>query len=186
MIDRRIAERRNEEQQLRAKLASYQSRLEAAPARESEMTELMRDYETLKTSYTDLLKKSQSSKLALSLEQRQIGEQFKIVDGARLPERPFSPNRPRVMILGAVAGLGLGLGLVALLEYRDSTYKTDDDVVMALALPVLAMIPAMVTRAEERVRVRRRRLLVGVTVMASVLVAAGLVAWKLRLLEAWM
>ncbi len=44
--------------------------------------------------------------------------------------------------MGAVAGLGLGLGLVALLEYRDATYKTDDDVVMALALPVLAMIPA--------------------------------------------
>ncbi len=182
VIDRRIAERQTEEQQLRAKLAGYQSRLEESPARETELTELMRDYDTLKTTYTDLLKKSQSSKLALNLEQRQIGEQFRIVDGARLAERPFSPNRPRIIIMGAVAGLGLGLGLVALLEYRDATYKTDDDVVMALALPVLAMIPAMVTRAEERASTRRRRLL-GVTVMASVLVAAGLVVWKLRLLR---
>ena len=148
------------------------------------MTELMRDYETLKATYTDLLRKSEDSKLAVNLERRQIGEQFKIIDGARLPEKPFSPDRPRNIGMGAVMGLGLGLALVGFLEYRDSTLKTDDDVVVSLALPVLALIPAMVTKAEERASVRRRRL-VAVTSVAGIMAAAGAVVWKLQLLERW-
>ncbi len=92
-------------------------------------------------SYNDLLRKSESSKLAVNLERRQIGEQFKIIDGARLPEGAVSPNRPKIIALGAALGLGLGLALVAFFEYRDSSMKTDDDVVTALALPVLARLP---------------------------------------------
>lgn len=183
-IDRRLAGRQPDEQRLRNNLAAYQARVDAAPGRESEMVELMRDYETLKTSYTDLLRKSEASTLAVNLERRQIGEQFKIVDGARLPERPISPDRPRTMVLGALAGLALGLGIVGFLEYRDSTLKTDDDVVTALALPVLAMIPALATRAEAQSRTRRRRLL-AVTSVVGILAAIGLAVWKLRLIDTW-
>jgi polysaccharide chain length determinant protein (PEP-CTERM system associated) len=184
-IDRRLAGRQADEQKVRSTLAAYQARVEAAPARESEMAELMRDYETLRLSYNDLLRKSQASNLAVNLERRQIGEQFKIIDGARLPERPVSPNRPRIIGFGAFFGLAFGLALVALLEYRDATVKTDDDVVMALALPVLAQIPAMVTRAEERASVRRRRL-IAVTSIAAFVMAAGAAAWKLQLFDGWL
>ena len=183
-MDRRIEARQGDEQRLRSALASYQARVEAAPARESEMVELMRDYEMLKGSYNDLLRKSESSKLAVNLERRQIGEQFKIIDGARLPERPVSPDRPRIMGTGVMFGLGLGLALVALLEYRDSSLKTDHDVITALSLPVLALIPAMVTRAEERVRARRRHLVAAASVAAFV-VLAGAAAWRLQLFDRW-
>ena len=183
-IDRRMATRQADEQKLRVALATYQTRVESAPSREAEMTELMRDYETLKATYTDLLRKSEDSKLAVNLERRQIGEQFKIIDGARLPEKPFSPDRPRIIGMGAVMGLGLGLALVGFLEYRDSSLKTDEDVVVSLALPVLALIPAMVTKAEERASIRRRRL-VAVTSVAGIMAAAGAVVWKLQLLERW-
>lgn len=183
-LDQRMTARQADEQKLRSALAVYQARVEGAPARESELIELMRDYDILKTTYNELLKKSEDSKLALNLERRQIGEQFKIVDGARLPEKPFSPDRPKIMGMGAVMGLGLGLALVALLEYRDTSLKTDEDVVTALALPVLALIPAMVTKAEERARVRRRRL-IAMASLACIMVVVGAAAWKLQLLERW-
>lgn len=183
-IDQRMSTRQAEEQNLRSALATYQARIEAAPSRESDLTELMRDYETLKATYTELLRKSEDSKLAVNLERRQIGEQFKIIDGARLPEKPFSPDRPRLITMGAIIGLGIGLALVALLEYRDSSLKSDDDVVVSLALPVLALIPAMVTKAEERSRLRRRRL-AALTSVAAVILAVGAVAWKLDVFERW-
>ena len=113
----------------------------------------MRDYTTLQEGYTALLKKSEESKIAVNLERRQIGEQFKIIDGARLPERPISPDRVRINLMGILGGLALGLGLVALLEYRDTSFKSDDDVVTTLALPVLAVIPAH----DQRRRAPRRR-----------------------------
>jgi hypothetical protein len=47
--------------------------------------------------------------------------------------------------LGSLFGLGLGLGLVAFLEFRDSSFRSQDDVTSVLALPVLAQIPIIVT-----------------------------------------
>jgi capsular polysaccharide biosynthesis protein len=105
--------------------------------------------------YLNLLSKKEESKMAANLEARQIGEQFKILDPARMPERPFSPDRRRLNLLGIAAGLAIGLGLIALLEYRDATLKTDDEVVSVLALPVLAVVPWMQSDEERRKRARK-------------------------------
>ena len=69
-----------------------------------------------------------------------------MLDRARLPGGPTSPNRPMINLIGALAGLGVGLGLVALLEYRDNGLRSEDDVVSVLSLPVLAAIPVIETR----------------------------------------
>jgi polysaccharide chain length determinant protein (PEP-CTERM system associated) len=184
-LRRSLENRKAEDARLRRVLGSYNFRVEAAPKLESEHTELMRNYETLKGQYESLLKKSEESKLALSLERAQIGEQFKIIEGARLPQRPISPNRPRMNLLGFLGGLGFGLVLVALLEYRDTTLKTDDDVVVSLALPVLAVIPAMLTQADRK-RAKRRRLILSASATCVVLIAAAaVVAWRMDLLSDW-
>jgi len=180
-LDRRLAKKENDEKLLRAAIERYQARVEATPTRESEMLELSRDYDTLQKTYTSLLSKKEDSKLAANLERRQIGEQFKILDPARVAERPFSPNRTRMNLLGALFGLGVGIGLAALLELNDSTLKTDEDVVQALALPVLAMVPLMVTPDDERIAKRWRAILFASTcALAFALISVGLIAWKLR------
>jgi polysaccharide chain length determinant protein (PEP-CTERM system associated) len=177
--------RKSEDERLRGLLASYNFRLEAAPKLESELTELMRDYQTLQTQYESLLRKAEESKLAVNLERRQIGEQFKIIEGARLPQRPISPDRTRMNLMGLIAGLGFGIALVGLLEYRDTTLKTDDDIVVSLALPVLAVIPAMMTQAERR-RAKRKRLLLAASASFVFVLAAGAVAaWRMNLLTDW-
>ena len=135
--------------------------------------------------YTTLLRKSEESKIAVNLERRQIGEQFKVIDGARLPERPVSPNRTQINLIGLIIGLGVGLGLVALLEYRDTTLKTDDDIVTTLSLPVLAVIPAMVTVTERLKMKRRRRILALSASVASVLLVAAAVVWRMQLIQLW-
>ncbi len=177
--------RRENAQRLQTQLASYKARIEVAPKLESELTELTRDYNTLEKQYLDLLRKSEESKIAVNLERRQVGEQFKVIDTARLPERPSKPNRLQMNAVGLFAGLGLGLALVALLEYRDTRLKTDDDVVTSLALPVLAVIPAMITTTERRQTRRRRLLLAMSTSLMLVLAGAAAIAWRLQWLQAW-
>jgi polysaccharide chain length determinant protein (PEP-CTERM system associated) len=183
-LRRTLETRKAEDQRLRNVLASYSDRLEAAPQLEAQLTELMRDYQTIQEQYTSLLKKSEESKIAVNLERRQIGEQFKVIDGARLPERPFSPDRLRYNLLGLLAGFGVGLALVALLEYRDTSFKTDDDIVTTLALPALAVIPRMVSSAEAR-RMKRRRLIVGVCAASAttVFVVVAVAAWRFNLID---
>jgi hypothetical protein len=101
------------------------------------------------------------------------GEQFRVIDPARVPQRPFSPNRPRLFGMGALMGFALGLGLAVLLEYRDTSLKTDDDVLTALTIPVLAMVPIMMTKSDVRRRHRMRR--AGV-IAATLLVVAAVAA----------
>jgi uncharacterized protein involved in exopolysaccharide biosynthesis len=149
-----------------------------APTRESELISLTRDYDTLQKSYTALLGKKEDSKIAANLEQRQIGEQFKILDPARLPERPFSPDRLRLNLIGTLIGLGLGIALVGFLEFMDSTLKTDEDVASSLSLPVLAVVPLMTTKREVRAA-RRRRLMIAAASSAAGLAGVAFVAWKL-------
>lgn len=175
-LDRQIAQQQDDERRLRGLLGEYQKRIEAAPKRQSELIELTRDYETFQASYTSLLAKKEDSNVSANLERRQIGEQFKILDAAQMPERPSSPNRPRLLGLGLMAGLGFGTALVALLEYLDKRLKSEADVKAALNLMVLATVPILDGAPQQG------RWKVAVISTAAFLVGtAGVaaVAWKL-------
>jgi polysaccharide chain length determinant protein (PEP-CTERM system associated) len=176
-IDKQLAARQEVEQRLRASMVTYQKRLDAAPGRDSELTELTRDYRTLQTTYTSLLAKKEDSKVAANLERRQIGEQFKILDPARLPERPTSPNRPQLQSMGLAAGIGFGVALLALIEYLDKTIKSEADVMAALNLLVLATVPVL-PEVGDRFARRRRAIAVSATVLLTAAVGAAAVAWR--------
>jgi phosphoglycerol transferase MdoB-like AlkP superfamily enzyme len=79
----------------------------------------------------------------------------------------------------------MGLALIGLLEYKDRSLRTEDDVVMTLALPVLALVPTMVTRV-ERQRDRRRRLVLASSSAVLVVACVAIIVWKFEALSAWM
>ena len=175
-LDRQIAQKQEDEKRLRGMLGEYQKRIEAAPARQSELTELTRDYETFQKSYQSLLAKKEDSNISANLERRQIGEQFKILDPARMPERPSSPNRPRLNAIGIAGGAAVGLALAALIEYLDKRLKSEADVKAALNLMVLATVPVLEDPNKPR---RWRAAVVSVTVLLVTTLGAAVVAWRL-------
>jgi len=181
-LDRQIASKEADVARLRQSVSDYQRRVEAVPGHESELTDLMRDYDTLRNTYTSLLAKKEESKISANLERQQVSEQFKILDPARLPQKPFSPDRMKITAAGAAFGLLLGVAFAAFLEYRDSSLRSEDEVLRTLVLPVLAAIPAMTALSE---RGRRRRYLF-VSAAAAVLAVAGVAAlalWRLGMLK---
>ena len=70
-------------------------------------------YEVLKDRYKTLLGKAHEARLAANMEHRQIGRQLKVIDPARLPDRPVGPSRIVVNVAGALAGLAIGLVFVS-------------------------------------------------------------------------
>jgi polysaccharide chain length determinant protein (PEP-CTERM system associated) len=176
-LDAQIAHNEEESQRLRGLITSYQGRIEELPSRESELTEITRDYATLQTSYQGMLAKREEAAVAANLERRQIGEQFRVVDPPRIPEVPVSPNRLMINAIGAVLGLLLGFGTAVVIELFDSTARTDMEIGAALGLPTLAMIPLVVTEQEKQRRTRRGRL--EALAVTMVMLAAGAAAvWK--------
>jgi polysaccharide chain length determinant protein (PEP-CTERM system associated) len=178
-LGRQIAFKESEDKRLRDKIADYQRRIEAVPGIESEWLVLTRDYDTLQEAYRDLLTKSESSRVAADLERRQIGEQFRVLDPARVPVTPIDRQRVRTNGIGVAVGLFLGLGLAALLELRDTSFRTQADVLDVLALPVLALIPLIETAADRKRAWRRRLIVSSAVVLAGA--AAGYVVWSMKL-----
>jgi polysaccharide chain length determinant protein (PEP-CTERM system associated) len=177
-VEQRIVVAQANEGKLRSRAVDLQTKIDQVPARESEMIEITRDYEVLQSVYTGLLAKKEDSNISANLERRQIGEQFKLLDPAQMSERPFSPNRPLITAMGVGGGLLIGLLITALLEYRDTSFKTDAEVASLLALPVLAVVPLMRSDQERR-RLALRRVFFGVGLSSTVAVCAAIVVYTL-------
>jgi uncharacterized protein involved in exopolysaccharide biosynthesis len=119
----------------------YKGRIEQTPVREQDMGALGREYQSMKSTYETLLKKSQEAQQAENLEKRQKGEQFRVIDPAIVPEKPFSPNVPKSLLIGLFAGLATGLALAFMREQMDRSFHDAADVEISLGIKVLATIP---------------------------------------------
>ena len=178
-LGRQIEFKEAEELRLRESITGYERRIEAVPGVESEWIALSRDYDTQQEAYRDLLAKSEQAKVATDLERRQVGEQFRILDPPQVPAKPTSPDRLQISALGTLGSLLLGLALAALVEVRDSTFRTENDIVELLTVPVIAHVPFVESDADRRwSRVRRG---VASTTAGVAVVAASYVFWQLEL-----
>jgi len=154
---------------LTGQIAVYQRRLEMTPKRDQELALITRDYETTRDMFRQLLAKRGEADIAAELEQRHKGEQFRVIEQARLPERPAGPNRVRLLIVGMVLALGAAGVAVVLAEQVDTSYRRAEEVRATAGVPVLSTIPRIVTEDDRLHTARQRR-------MALAVVAVGLLA----------
>ena len=139
---------------VRKQIGVYQARIENTPKREQELVDLTRDYDNLRLSYESLLTRKIEATQAAALERRQKGEQFKVVDPARIPETSFKPDVKKILAMTLLLALGAGLGLALGREYLSKAFYDPDDVKKAFNISVLACVPLLLTDAEKQ---RRRR-----------------------------
>jgi len=150
----------------------YQRRVEATPKREQELLTLRRDYENIKSSYNSLLNRKLEAEISVNMEKKQKGEQFQIIDAARLPERPISPDLRKLFMITIAAGLGLGLGLVFLLDMADTSVRHLDRLEEETGLPVLATLPRIFQTSDRRQHRVRQTVTAVAVVIALTLTAA--------------
>jgi succinoglycan biosynthesis transport protein ExoP len=145
-----------DEKRLKNEIDQYQRRLNETPVREQQIAGILRNYDQLKQDYADLLAKESQSRMAADLEKRQEGQQFRLVDRPSLPTVPSSPNRLKISLGGAAAGLGLGLALAILMDMKDRSFHSEEDLSHCFALPLVVGVPLLLTLNEERSRTRKR------------------------------
>ena len=143
--------RRNAEE-TRQRMTQYQEWIDAAPVREAEWSALTRDYDQLRSYHDNLLAQSLSAEAAESLERRQQGSQFRVVDPAFRPTTPVKGSFLQVLFM--VTGLGgvMGLGLVIGFSMLDTSFRDARDLEDYLQIPVTCAVPEMPTPAEKRRR----------------------------------
>jgi len=136
-----IAQATRDQKQLRQRIDLIQARVAVSPTVEEQFKELTRDYEAAQKFYDDLLTNQSQSAMTTEMEQQQQGQEMRLVSVASLPDVPDFPNRWLFAGGGLAAGLALGCGIALWLEVRDKSIRTEQDVLAALDLPMLASLP---------------------------------------------
>lgn len=174
-ITRQIGMLERDIQEAQRQIATYQKRVENTPKREQELLSLRRDYENVQSTYNSLLARKLEAEIAVNMERKQQGEQFRVLDPAKLPQNPVKPDMRKLFILVLGAGLAVGGGIVFLLEYLDQSFKRPDDIEAELSLPVLCTIPQIVGRKTVILR-RLEHVACALFGLVSVLLLAGFAA----------
>ena len=132
---------KKDEANVRNQIVLYRERIENTPSREQALAVLTRDYNNTRESYSSLLKKSQEAQQAENLERRQKGEQFKIIDPARIPEKPYRPDMAKILLIGLFLGFFGGVAVAFFREQMDRSFRDAEDLQVTLGFKVLANIP---------------------------------------------
>jgi len=151
----------------------YQARLNATPAVEAEMGDMMRDFGNMKKEYTELLAKKQQSALATSLEKQQQGAQFRIIDPPSLPDKPYFPDRFKFSLAAIGAGFALAVLIGFGVEFLDDRIRGEQALTETVDLPILAEIPPLSTPKELRRARWAPWLAIAATVLILILLPSG-------------
>lgn len=153
---------------LNTRLDDYRRRIELSPQVESEYKALLMERGNTQAKFEDLTKKFMESRVSQGLEREKKGERFTIIDPARLPEVPYKPNRPAIMLIGLILGIGAGIGIASFREFTDSSVHSAAMLTRVTSFPVLASIPLIVIDSKSD---RKKTLWIWI--------AAGLVGFSL-------
>lgn len=143
-----IARLQSEIDSIEKKMNLYQQRVEKTPEREQELQELKRDYANIQDVYTSLLDRKLEAELSMNMEKKQKGEQFRILDHARVPQKPISPDVKIAFVLSFGGGGALAGGIIFLLFIFDNAVRRDEDIEEEFGLPILAEIAPIREPAE--------------------------------------
>ncbi|MBD3392166.1 MAG: polysaccharide biosynthesis tyrosine autokinase [Chitinivibrionales bacterium] len=136
----------------RRAIANYKKDNPNILAQSLELLRLRRSKEIYENVYSFLLEKAEEERI----QSASSGAGIKVVDIARMPDRPIPKNETRYYVLGVLFGLALGLGLAFLVEFNDTTLKSTEDIERVVHVPVLGTIPHIVHNKKDEIQVKRR------------------------------
>ena len=78
-----------------------------------------------------------------------VGSTTKVVDRAKVPTTPSTPNRTQNAIIGALVGAVLAVAYVVIRTLMDVRIKSEEDLALISEAPVLGMIPEFVEEGKS-------------------------------------
>jgi uncharacterized protein involved in exopolysaccharide biosynthesis len=127
-IDLDIARRKEELRQTHSEMGLYQRRVEDTPKREQELLSIQRDYENLKGLHESSGAEETGSRHFFEHGMKQKGEQFRILDPAKIPTFPVEPNVKKILLMVLALGAGLGGSLAYFREMMDTSFKAPEEI----------------------------------------------------------
>ncbi|MBV5327244.1 MAG: hypothetical protein JZU65_06320 [Chlorobium sp.] len=179
-IELNLKNLREENDNILNQIKTYQGWIDTTPIREAEWVALTRDYNELRKYYDTLLAQSLTAAAAESIEMRQKGSQFKLVDPAYLPEKPMQGNFLKIIMIALFLGVAGGLGSVLGIDLMDTSFKNIQELETFLNIPVTCALPLIVLETEKNQEKRKNILWYCIFTAWLLLLITGAVALWFR------
>jgi tyrosine-protein kinase Etk/Wzc len=118
-------------------IAQFGKTISSLPSVERDLAELTRSREVTAQIYTFLLTKKEESRIVMASTISAI----RTIDNAVTPRSPIAPNIKLNLLMGAVAGLLLSIGVAFFLEFIDDSLKSIEEVERFVRKPIYGIIP---------------------------------------------
>lgn len=138
-IESEVSAIKSTEDSLRRYISTNQALLRSLPSAKAGLEKLELEKQNQKNIYDQLFARHGQSEVSKQMEVQDKTTTFRIIDPAVFPQKPVSPNRLKIMLMGIVAGFAGSFGLLVLLDNMDKSVK-DVDFVKSFGVPVLAVI----------------------------------------------
>lgn len=136
-------------QELREKVDKFENLILRAPMVEKAYAALQRDYLNAQVKYREIKAKLMEAELGQSLESGRKGERFTLIQPPILPEKPVSPNRTLVILMGFILSCGAGLGVVVIAELLDKSIRGEKALADVLGEQPLMSVPYIYLEEEQ-------------------------------------
>jgi len=113
---------------IKDQISEYEKRVEDTPKIEARLQALTRDYSNIKGTYESLLARKLEANISESMERQSKGTRFQILDYAKTPQKPVSPDEKKLFLLFAAAGFGIGGGIIFLFGFLDGAVRDPDEI----------------------------------------------------------
>ncbi len=154
-------------------LAALDASIQATPANEMALGGLERELANLSAQYESAVARLGQASVGERIEVLSKGERFTLIQPPSEPGSPSEPDRKLIAGAGVVGGVGLGLGVVVLLELLNRSIRRPVEIARRLGAEPFATVPFIRTDGERR---WRRRLIVGALALILIGVPLGLLA----------
>jgi polysaccharide chain length determinant protein (PEP-CTERM system associated) len=172
-IDSRIKVAEQARDQVTEQLKILQDTIDRTPANQIALDALNRDYSNLQQQYNNAVSGLSQAEASVQVELSSKGEKISVLDAATPPNRPAKPNRALIGIGGTIAGMGLGLGIIILLELLNRSVRRPKDIIQSFGITPIVTIPYLRTPNET---MRRRSAFVGLLLLAVIGIPAAIYA----------
>ncbi len=146
----------------------YRARIAATPGVEEKYNALISERNFLRAKQADLQAKMMEADVAEDLESKQKGERFSLIESARLPEKPYKPNRLAILLIGIVLGIGAGVGFASIVEFSDTSFRDSETLARITGFPVLTEVPNIITE-EDKKKKKTRQMVIAIVILTGII-----------------
>lgn len=138
---------------LAKQITQVEKELGKLPEKEIKLTRLLRNQSVLEQVYLLLKNKHEEYKITEAVKAAGVHR----LDAAITPQTPVKPRKKLNVAIAGVLGIFVGIGMVLVLEFLDTTLKTTEDIERHLGLPVLGRIPMVDANVARRSHRRSKK-----------------------------